>query len=135
MATTQQDQKVKLITYVLLRKEGQVYLVRYRIPPNAREGWWIPAPELAFGESPDDRCKAVLGSLGIQDGAATLKEVESFVTRDWHLLFHYVVSTQGDPAPSPDYETGRWFPLDQLPAAGAFAHGAWERALIQRLTS
>jgi hypothetical protein len=127
-------QAAKLVTYVLPRRGHQVYLVRYRESPNPkRQGWWIPAPELAFGTHPDDGAKAVARSLGVDDVDPALRGVDSFVTRDWHVLFLYSLDVTSDPAPSAAYEEGRWFALDALPSPKECAHGPWELDTVRRL--
>lgn len=124
---------VKLIVYVLVRKSGRVYLVRYKSPPNGRAGWWLPAPELGYGEHPEDARDGVLKSLGLEGCPSRLAEVESFTTRDWHLVFHYVVDADRDPSPGPEFESGQWFDPKSLPGPKDFAHGGWEPAVIARL--
>lgn len=127
-------QTAKLVTYLLLRRVDQVYLVRYKESPNPkRSGWWIPAPELEFGEHPEDCAKRILKSLGIELATLHSAGIDSFVTKDWHILFYYTADMTETPTPGPQYEVGQWFPLSDLPAASEFAHGGWERDLVLRL--
>jgi ADP-ribose pyrophosphatase YjhB (NUDIX family) len=133
--------RTKLIVYLLVRQRENVCLVKYRRPPNpTRGGWWIPAPELAYGEHPDDCARRILVSLGMVTTAPRLAGVDSFVTRDWHVLFYYTADYEGVSGDEgarfgDEYEQGAWFPLDRLPAADDLAHGDWERALILRLAA
>src|SRR5437868_182491 len=89
---------IKIITYVSIIKNGKILLVDYDQAPNpAKMGWWIPAPEIQFGEHPEERVTQVLESLGLKDELAKLEDIESFETgTGWHLIFHYVVDTTKD---------------------------------------
>lgn len=134
----------KLISYVLVRDlaAGKVALVEYKADatPNAkRSGLWIPAPELAEGEHPEDSARKVLDSLGlVGDGVKlALAGVDSFVTRDWHVLFNYVadVPTGTELKGDERYASARWYDLAALPEAKAYAHGNWERSLVLKLAA
>jgi len=134
--TTTEGKRVKLITYVIAYDGGRVCLVKYRTPPNPeRSGWWVPAPELEYGQDPAERAQAVLRSLGLTRCEVRLAAVESFTTRDWHLIFHYRATTSSDLAPGVEYESARWFDVKDLPDAREFAHGSWERDLVVRLAT
>ena len=124
----------KLVTYLLLKQDAKVYLVQYRDSPNPkRSGWWIPAPELQHGEHPEDCATRIVNSLGITDAKPELHGIDSFVTKDWHMLFLYTAETNQQPAISPEYEVGEWFALTNLPEAKDFAHGNWEKDLVLKL--
>lgn len=124
----------KLVSYLLLRNGSRVFLVKYKDSTNPkRNGWWIPAPELEYGEHPDDCAKRIGKSLGIQDLVLKFHSVDSFVTRDWHVLFFYLADVKAALKPDARYESGEWFDLDHLPAGNEFAHGQWELDLIVRL--
>ena len=50
---------IKPIVYVGIIKDDKLLLVNYKKAPNpAKEGWWIPAPGLAFGEDPTEKWRA-----------------------------------------------------------------------------
>lgn len=126
--------QTKLVTYLLLKSEHKVFLVQYKDSPNPkRHGWWIPAPELRYGEHPEDCAKRVLSSLGINLAKLESRGIDSFVTRDWHVLFHYVAESEVQPTIGTEYEKGEWFDIDHLPDASTFAHGPWERDLVLKL--
>ena len=128
------NSQAKLVTYLMLKNGKKVFLVQYRESPNPkREGWWIPAPELKYGEHPEDCAKRIVTSLGIVDAKLAFQGVDSFVTKDWHVMFYYTATTSDTPQPAQEYENGQWFDLDQLPEAKAFAHGGWERDLVIKL--
>ena len=134
MLTTTEGKRVKLVTYVAVFRGRQVALVKYRTAPNpGREGWWLPAPELDHGEDPADRATVVLRSLGLAGAEPSLVGVESFTTRDWHVLFLYRATADRELTPGSEYDAVEWFDLDALPAAAEFAHGEWERSLVARL--
>jgi ADP-ribose pyrophosphatase YjhB (NUDIX family) len=131
-----------LITYVLVRDlaAGRVLLVEYTADgtPNAkRAGLWLPAPELEHGEHPEDCAKRVLSSLGVNGADLSLAGVDSFVTKDWHVLFQYVADVAPGTHVAPDerYARAEWFSVSELPAGKAFAHGDWERKLVLQLNS
>jgi len=129
------DQKpTKLITYLLPKQKSKVYLVRYRDSPNPnRSGWWIPAPTLNYGEHPDECAKRICQSLGFESCKPHFSGIDSFVTRDWHILFNYTADVRGMPKLGPEYASGQWFELKDLPQAEEFAHGSWERNHVLRL--
>ncbi len=122
---------IKLITYVAIVREGQVLLVQYDRPPNPEKtGWWIPAPELEYGQEPQARVALVLQQLGIPEAQAELVETESFVVGTaWHLILHYRAVVTGDVQPGEGIRSCQWFDAANLPEAGAFAHGKWEQRL------
>ncbi|MCX6119118.1 MAG: NUDIX domain-containing protein [Proteobacteria bacterium] len=131
---TNENKQAKLVTYLLLRKSNKVFLVQYKDSPNPnRKGWWVPAPELAYGEHPEDCAKRILKSVGISESKLMLSGVDSFVTKDWHVLFYYVADVTADPVLGAEYEKGEWFELDNLPEDSAYAHGKWEKDLVLRL--
>lgn len=120
---------IKVIAYVEILKEGQVLLVEYRTPPNPEKpGWWIPAPELEYGEHPEDCALRVLKEFGLEGLELALRDVESFVMPGgWHLIFHYKAESARDIATSDAIVKHGWFGVQDLPEASTFAHGNWER--------
>ncbi len=134
MAFETSDGTLKLITYVSVVRRDAVLLVKYVTPPNPdKAGWWVPAPEIEFGQDPLETVGSVLGSLGLSGATPDLVETESFtVGGAWHLMLHYRVTTDMDPAPDATYDDCAWFAAADLPPAGDFAHGGWERSLVER---
>ena len=136
--TAAKELAIKLVTYVLPRRGQEVFLVRYLptdSPNPKRSGYWIPAPELENGGHPDEGCRKVQESLGFGRQKAELVGVDAFTTRDWHVLFQYVVDVDKNGAASlaSGYEDGRWFALDALPPARDMAHGPWEIEMILKM--
>ncbi len=125
---------LKLITYVAVVKEDRILLTEYVTPPNPdKPGWWIPAPELEFGEDPLDVARGVLTDLGAKDASLFLLETESFQTPTaWHCMFHYRAVVADDVQPGDKFARCEWFSADTLPSADEFAHGGWERRLALR---
>ena len=81
MAFETEEGILKLIVYVAVVSDGKILLVQYDAAPNPdRGGWWVPAPEMRYGQGPDELAKEVLAELGIGDCAAELVETESFTT-------------------------------------------------------
>ena len=127
---------LKIITYVAVVHDGRILLVEYVEPPNPEKpGWWIPAPEVDFGEHPAHRARSTLESLGLDVRSLTLAGVESFtVGGAWHLIVHYRADASSDARPTEAYRRHAWFGPDDLPPDGAFAHGEWERRVaLERL--
>lgn len=124
---------IKPITYIGIIKDNRLLIIDYKEAPNPiREGWWIPAPPLEYGQSPEDGALQVLKSLGIEDGRPELKDVESFVTSNgWHLIFHYVAHITEEIKPNSNIKSYKWVSSNDLPEAQTFAHGQWERALAR----
>lgn len=131
----QTDQGVlKLISYVAIVRDDRILLTEYVTPPNPdKGGWWIPAPELEFGEDPLDIALGVLADLGAHGASLSLLETESFQTPSaWHCIFHYHAVTVDDVQPGDKFTRCEWFSAGALPAAEEFAHGGWERRLALR---
>lgn len=129
-----EEKKPKLVSYLMLKNGSKVFLVQYRDSPNPnRKGWWIPAPELKYGQHPEDCAKEILASLGVSGSELKFHEVDSFVTRDWHVLFYYTAEISKEPVLGAEYEKGEWFDVEHLPEGKAFAHGNWERDLVVKL--
>jgi len=133
MTDVPSGRNIKLIVSPLIGDGRRILLVKYPNPPGNKHGWWIPAPELAYGQHPDEACSKVIESLGLKDTSSSLVEIESYETNNWHLFFHYRVRTSSTPVPAPEYREARWFDLDGLPEVGAFALGSRARSLIERL--
>jgi len=127
---------IKLIMYVSIVCGQRILLVEYVTPPNPdKKGWWIPAPEISFGEDPAARAATVLADLGFADALAELCDIESFtVGGAWHVIFHYraEVASDAKPVPGAGIRRWQWVSAEDMPDAPAFAHGKWERSLALR---
>lgn len=125
---------LKLITYVAVVANSKILLVDYVEPPNPKHsGWWIPAPELEFGEAPDKVARNVLATLGVEGCNLQLTETESFETPGaWHCIFHYVARPETEVDPTSAFRKWQWFSAEELPPAPEFAHGEWEQRLALR---
>ena len=134
MAFETEEGVLKLIVYVAVISDGKILLVQYDAAPNPdRGGWWVPAPEMRYGQGPDELAKEVLEELGIGDCAAELVETESFTTPGgWHCMFHYRAGPPPPVAPNSNYARWEWFSADNMPPADEFAHGEWEKRLALR---
>ena len=134
MAFETNEGVLKLIVYVAVVSEGKILLVQYDDAPNPdRGGWWVPAPEMTYGQGPHELAKEVLGELGLDTSTPELVETESFTSPGgWHCMFHYLAHPQESVAPNANYAKWDWFNADELPLAGEFAHGEWERGLALR---
>ncbi len=133
MADLSGGRSVKLIVTAMIGDGKRILLVRYPNPPGNKHGWWLPAPELTYGQHPDQACEKLMDSLGIGDGSCSLVEIESYETNNWHLFFHYRVRTASEPKAGPEFADTRWYDLDDLPDVSQFALGSKARSLIERL--
>jgi hypothetical protein len=137
MAFQTREGQLKLITYVGIRRGGRLLVVDYETPPNPdKPGWWIPAPEVAWGEDPMERAARVAAGLGYPDAAGLrLMDVESFTMGEgnWHVIVHFVLDVAHDPTPGPDVRRWQWLAPDASPGPEGFAHKGWEERLARRM--
>ena len=137
MAFQTSEGLLKLIVYVGLRRDGKLLVVDYETPPNPdKQGWWIPAPELAYGEDPMERAEKVAAEFGYPDAAGLrLMDVESFTMGEgnWHVIVHYVLDVAADPTPGANVRRWQWLPAGGSPGPEGFAHRRWEEGLAQRM--
>ena len=137
MAFETRDGLLKLIVYVGLRRDGRLLVVDYEVPPNPeKKGWWIPAPEVAYGEDPLERAGKVAREFGYEDASGLrLMEVESFTMGEgnWHVIVHYVIDVDRDPSPGPDIRRWQWLAPGASPGPEGFAHRRWEEGLAGRM--
>lgn len=127
---------LKLFVTLGLRRERRLLLVQYEVPPSAdKPGWWIPAPELAWGRDPYEQALAESVRLGYAGDTPRLMDVESFMLGDglWQVIVHYVMDVESDPAPGPNVREWRWFAAPELPEAASFAHRRWDAELARRM--
>lgn len=119
---------LKPIVYVGIIKDNRLLNVDYLKAPNAvKVGWWIPAPELEYGEEPQKKAVQICQEFGIQVNSMKLHDVESFVSPGgWHLLFHYVIKTLSEPCVNPNVRNFRWITDSELSEVKDMAHGNWE---------
>ena len=91
MAFETNEGVLKLIVYVAVVSEGKILLVQYDDAPNPdRGGWWVPAPEMTYGQGPHELAKEVLGESFTSPGG-------------WHCMFHYLAHPQESVAPNANY--------------------------------
>jgi len=137
MALETKEGLLKLIVYVGLRRDGRLLVVDYETPPNPdKPGWWIPAPELAYGEDPMERAEKVAAQFGYVDAAGLrLMDVESFTMGEgnWHFIVHYVLDVSSDPSPGPEVRRWQWLAAGASPGPEGFAHRRWEEGLARRM--
>lgn len=127
---------LKLIVYLGVRKRHRLLVVQYEVPPHPdKPGWWIPAPELAWGGDPYYLAIAEAARLGYAHAAPRLMDVESFTVDEsgWHVIVHYVLDVDADPVPGPNVREWRWCSAQELPDAASFAHRRWEAELARRM--
>lgn len=132
MPLVTQDGVLKLIVYVGIRRNGRLLLVQYQQAPNPdKQGWWIPAPEVPYGEDPEEQAARAAAEFGFEGAKPRLMNVESFTMGggNWHVMVHYVVDVDSDPKNTGMLREWAWFAADALPAPAAFAHGRWEVGL------
>lgn len=122
---------IKPIVYVGILKEGRLLLVDYKTAPNpSKKGWWIPAPELAYGEDPQEKAQSVIADFGFNQASPQLHSVESFVLPGgWHLIYHYICHVQSEPKHHENIGAYLWVSPDELASMTDIAHGKWEIAV------
>lgn len=125
---------IKPIVYVGIVKNGKLLLVEYKQAPNpSKQGWWIPAPGLEFGEDPLEKAQQVCEELGINTDSIKSFDVESFVLPGgWHLICHYRVQTDSEPKLSENIKAFKWMNSKELLEMKDIAHGKWEVGVGQR---
>jgi len=127
---------LKLFVTLGARRHRRLLLVQYEVPPSAdKPGWWIPAPELAWGRDPYEQALAEAVRLGFAGDTPRLMDVESFMLGDglWQVIVHYVMDVESDPVPGPNVREWRWFAAHELPEAASFAHRRWDAELARRM--
>jgi ADP-ribose pyrophosphatase YjhB (NUDIX family) len=119
---------IKPIVYVGIVKGGKLLLVDYKTAPNPqKKGWWIPAPNLEFGADPQETAEKMIEELGIKPTTLKLHGVESFtMPGGWHLIYHYISETSGEPKAHVNIERYRWVSEIELSEMSDIAHGKWE---------
>ena len=123
---------LKPIIYLGAIGDGRLLIVKYKTPPNPeKSGWWLPAPEIAFGADPAEQTARLVLDLGLQLKRLRPEGVESFsVNGAWHLIFKYRADVEGE-VKDEDLVEHRWVTASNLPPASDFAHGNWEHDLCR----
>jgi ADP-ribose pyrophosphatase YjhB (NUDIX family) len=122
---------IKPIVYIGILNEGRLLLVDYKQAPNStKTGWWIPAPELRFGEVPEEKALQTVQEFGIEIDSIKLQNVESFVTPGgWHLIYHYIIKTTTSEIHNDNVRNFKWVTAEELSDMKDIAHGKWEIAV------
>ena len=123
---------LKPIIYLGAVGPAGLLLVTYKTPPNPeKKGWWLPAPEIGYGEDPADQAAKIVQELGLELKRLRPEGVDSFVANGaWHLIFKYRVDVTGE-VENENILYHRWATADTLPSAAEFAHGNWEHELAR----
>lgn len=136
MFETKDGKILKLITYFGIRSDDSILLVEYKQPPNPNtKGWWVPGPELNYGDDPEEAAQNFLRSIGYREAKVKLVGTESFVSPGgWHFILKYVADVPEPKVPQvAPFEKWRFFGRKDLPEAKELAHGKWERNLALEL--
>ncbi|MEA2554631.1 MAG: hypothetical protein QOJ65_2807 [Fimbriimonadaceae bacterium] len=122
----------KPIIYLGAIGPGGLLIVKYKVPPNPeKQGWWLPAPEIGYGDDPSEELTGLVSDLGLSLKHQALIGVDSFIANGaWHLLFKYRVAVGGEVSHE-NIAEHRWVKSDSLPTASEFAHGNWEVELCR----
>ncbi len=123
---------LKPIIYLGAISEKGLLIVKYKTPPNPlKTGWWLPAPEIEYGQDPNEEAVALVKKLGLQLEHLSLVGIDSFIANDaWHLMAKYRAEVSGE-VTSDEIIESRWVTPETLPAAPEFAHGNWEVELCR----
>lgn len=127
--------EIQLIANIVVDDgQGHVLLAAYD-PPGEVDGddvrWFLPAGELDPYDHPDEVARAALDDVaGLSVHSIELAGVQSFRgRRGWHISFDYRARASGEPG-ARGAVSAKWFDRDALPRT---AHGAWERATVERV--
>lgn len=126
------EKKIKVVTYLGIVHQNRLLLVQYKVPPNPRRksGWWIPAPEVGYGEDPKEKVQQQLALWNLQNSDSRLMDTESFVTPGgWHLLYHFHIKTTKANIIDANIESLQWVTKEELASMDDLAHGDWEKEL------
>lgn len=119
---------IKLIVYIGVINRGRLLILEYVNSPNpTKSGWWIPAPELKFGEDPEVIVQNTCRDLGLDAASLILSSIESFVVRGgWHFICHYTVKTNSELKLNSNIKNFKWVNIEELEQMKDMAHGKWE---------
>jgi len=119
---------IKPIVYLGVIREEKLLFIDYVQAPNpAKNGWWIPAPGLKFGEDPTKKAETLLSDFGFSGTPPKLHNIESFVLPGgWHLIYHFICVVNMDIKPNKNIKTHKWVSADELENMKDLAHGKWE---------
>ena len=122
----------KPIIYLGAIDSAGLLIVKYKTPPNReKDGWWLPAPEIAYGEDPAAQVGKLVQDLGLECKRLRPEGVDSFVANGaWHLIFKYRVDVAGS-VRNENILDHRWVTSETLPAPAQFAHGQWDYDLCR----
>jgi|SRR5579885_3627194 len=128
--------ELKPIVYLGAIRSNSLLIVKYRTPPNpTKQGWWLPAPEIQYGQDPAEQAAKLVSSLGLSLHRQVFAGLESFIANNaWHLLFKYRCEVSGE-VKHDNVADCNWITLDNLPPATEFAHGNWELDLCRYFLS
>jgi ADP-ribose pyrophosphatase YjhB (NUDIX family) len=125
---------IKAIVYMGILRDEKLLIVDYEKAPNPdKKGWWIPAPDLEFGEDPSERAAKLVKELGFSNEKLKFFQVESFVLPGgWHLIFHFICRVSGDLGHPPNIRASKWVGLADLAEINDMAHGKWEISVARK---
>jgi ADP-ribose pyrophosphatase YjhB (NUDIX family) len=123
---------IKPIIYLGAIGAKGLLIVKYKVPPNPLSpGWWLPAPEINYGEDPSEGAAKVAKEMGLDVRRQQLIGIDSFVNNNaWHFMCKYRMDVAGEVSHE-NIEDYRWVTVDSLPPASEFAHGNWEVELCR----
>ena len=123
---------LKPIIYMGAIGPNGLLIVKYKTPPNPeKQGWWLPAPEIAYGDDPSERVAKLAKDMGLQVHHQSLVGTDSFMANDaWHLLWNFRMHVSGEVSYD-NVTEHRWVTAGTLPSAHEFAHGNWEVELCR----
>lgn len=122
----------KPIVYLGAIGVNGLLIVEYKTPPNPdKAGWWLPAPEIRYGDDPAEEAAKLVKDFGLEARRFRPEGVDSFVANGaWHLVFKFRADVTGD-VENENVTQHRWVSLETLPPAEEFAHGQWEHDLCR----
>lgn len=112
----QPDEVVHISSFVLVRKGGQLLLLRRQKPESMAGSWILPSGLLNYGEDPGQGAlRFVKEQLGVAPTALRLVDVQSYGDKHWDLCFLFTAEVPEVGAPGGEFDKAEYFGLDSLP--------------------
>lgn len=113
---TQPEEVLHISSFVIVRKGGQVLLLRRVKPDRLKGSWCLPAAVINYGEDPG---AAALRILKEQPGATAtslkLLDVQSYGDKHWDMCFVFEAEVPGESKLGDEFDKAEYFDLSKLP--------------------
>ncbi len=125
---------IRVRAAALIIREGQLLLVKQKVPVRTRPVWLPPGGGIEIGEAAEEALvREVAEETGVQIRPLKLRYIHEFIQDTFHAYeFYYtaevvggVLKKGGDPEHSPEEQlisSVAWMPIDQLSDIELFPH-------------